>query len=93
MGLIPPTYILQHMKALIIELDDEMLAKLEHVAPGRSRKRSEFIRNAIRQALWHIEEVETAMAYQRHPDSAEDAYLNSNVWEKKTSTRRARTRR
>ena len=81
------------MKALIIELDDEMAAKLEQVAPGRSRMRSEFIRNAIRQALWHIEEVETALAYQLQPDSAEDVYLNSSVWEKKTKTSSTRVRR
>jgi len=81
------------MKALLIELDDEMAAKLEHVAPGRSRMRSEFVRNAIRQALWHIEEVETALAYQRQPDSPEDAYLDATVWEKKTKTRGARLRR
>jgi len=86
-------YILQPMKALIVELDDEMAAKLEHVAPGRSRQRSEFIRNAIRQALWNIEEVETALAYHQKPDSAEDAYLNADVWEKAPKPRRVRARR
>ena len=73
-------YILFHMKSVLIELDDDVAARLEQVAPGRSRRRSEFIRNAIREALWHLEEHATAEAYRRQPDSP-DAYLNSEVWE------------
>ncbi len=80
------------MKRLMVELDDEMAAKLEQVAPGRACRRSEFIRNAVRKALWEIEEQATAEAYRRQPDSAEDAYLNSAVWEPRTKSRRTRTR-
>jgi metal-responsive CopG/Arc/MetJ family transcriptional regulator len=61
------------MKQLLIELDDDVAAQLERAAPGRSRQRSEFVRNAIRRALWEIEERHTAEAYRRVPDSAEDA--------------------
>jgi Arc/MetJ-type ribon-helix-helix transcriptional regulator len=81
------------MKALIVELDDEVAAKLERVAPGRSRQRSEFIRNAIRQALWNIEEKATALAYRQQPDSGDDTYLNSDVWEKEPKPRSKRVRR
>jgi len=81
------------MKTLIVELDDEVAAKLERVAPGRARQRSEFIRNAVRKALWEIEEQATAEAYRRHPDSAEDAYLNPDAWEPRAKSRRPRTRR
>ena len=51
------------MKQLLIEIDDELAARLEKVAPGRSRRRSEFVRYAIRQALWELEEQATAEAY------------------------------
>ncbi|HSC25766.1 MAG TPA: ribbon-helix-helix protein, CopG family [Vicinamibacterales bacterium] len=51
------------MKSLLIELDDETASRIERIAPGRSRQRSEFIRAAIRRALWEIEERETAEAY------------------------------
>ena len=81
------------MKTLIVELDDEVAAKLERVAPGRARQRSEFIRNAVRKALWEIEEQATAEAYRRQPDSGEDAYLNADVWEAHPKTRRTRARR
>ena len=82
------------MKQIIIEIDDELGEKLEQVAPSRSRRRSEFIRNAIRQAIWDLQEQETADAYRQQPDSDRDAYLDSSVWEpppKRNSKRRRRT--
>ena len=54
-------------------------AKRERVAPGRARQRSEFIRNAVRRALWEIEEQATAEAYPRQPDPGEEAYVNPDV--------------
>ena len=80
------------MKQLLIELDDEIAARLEKVAPGRARRRSEFIRNAIRQALWELEEKATSEAYRRHPDSAE-GYLDETVWEELPKSRRKRAGR
>jgi predicted transcriptional regulator len=76
------------MKQLLIEIDEDMAAQLERVAPTRSRRRSEFIRTAIRRALWDLEERATAEAYARQPDSGE-AYLDATVWE----AGRARSRR
>ncbi len=70
------------MKQFIVELDDETAEKLEHVAPARSRKRSQFIRSAIRRALWELEERTTAEAYRSQPDSAADAYVDASVWER-----------
>jgi hypothetical protein len=84
-------YILNHMKQVLIEVDDELAAELEKVAPGRSRRRSEFIRCAIRQALWDLEEKRTAEAYRQQPDSEDDIYLDPRVWEtplKRTARRR-----
>jgi predicted transcriptional regulator len=68
------------MKQFLIELDDDVAARLESVAPSRSRRRSEFIRGAIRRALWDLEEQATADAYRRQPDSSA-AYLDSLVWD------------
>ena len=69
------------MKQVLVELDEELLARLDRVAPGKSRRRSEFIRTAIRKALWESEEQETAVAYAKQPDSAGDAYFEASVWE------------
>jgi predicted transcriptional regulator len=84
-------YILDHMKQLLIEVNDELAAELDKVAPGRSRRRSEFIRCAIRQALWDLEEKRTAEAYKQQPDAAGEVYLDPRVWEtpmKRTAPRR-----
>ena len=81
------------MKTLIVELEDEVAERLESVAPGRSRQRSEFIRNAIRKALWEIEEQSTAEAYRQQPDSGEYTYQNPDLWEPRPKSRRKRARR
>ena len=82
------------MEQIILELDSETATRLEQVAPARSRKRSEFLRMAIRKAIWDLEEQATAEAYARKPDSASDAYLDPEVWEaserRKRKAKRAR---
>jgi predicted transcriptional regulator len=69
------------MKQLLIELDADTAARLDKVAPARSRRRSEFVRMAIRKALWELEERATAEAYARLPDTIGDAYVDARVWE------------
>jgi predicted transcriptional regulator len=81
------------MKQLLIEVDDELAAKLEKVAPARSRRRSEFIRCAMRQALWDLEEQKMAEAYKRLPDSETEAYLDPCVWEAQPKMRAVRRRK
>jgi predicted transcriptional regulator len=77
---------------MLIELDDEVAEKLERVAPGRTRRRSEFIRLAIRRALWDLDEQATADAYGRQPD-ADPAYIDRAVWEPRATRARRRARR
>jgi Arc/MetJ-type ribon-helix-helix transcriptional regulator len=79
------------MKQVIVEVDDETAAKLESVASGKSRKRSEFIRAAVRRALWELEERKTREAYLREPDSAVDVYIEPAVWEARPKTRRRKS--
>jgi predicted transcriptional regulator len=81
------------MKQLLIEVDDTLAAELEKVAPARSRRRSEFIRCAMRQALWHLEEQQTAEAYKQLPDTEADAYLDLRVWESPSKKGTARRRK
>jgi predicted transcriptional regulator len=67
-----------HMKQALVQLDDQTWALLERVAPGRSRKRSEFIRRAVARAL--LEELErgTRAAYELRPD--EPATFDPGEW-------------
>jgi hypothetical protein len=86
-------YRLQLMKSILIELDDEMAASLERVAPARSRRRSEFVRDAIRRALWELEEHATREAYSRSPDRDDaDAWFDPRHWtaDRPVSPRRPR---
>ena len=65
-----------------IEVDDELLEKLEKLGSGPSQRKSDFISMAIRKALWELEEKETAAAYARQPDSQDDAYVDPEAWER-----------
>ena len=54
-----------HMKQFLVELDEVCARDLERVAPSKSRKRSEFVRLAIRHAVDLALDRETAAAYAR----------------------------
>ena len=61
------------MKSLLIQLDEPTLAALNKLAAPGKRKRSEFVRNAIRTAVRQAEYREMREAYRKRPDSATDA--------------------
>ena len=61
------------MKSLLIELDERTFAALNRVATSDRRKRSEFVRQAIRKAIREAEYRAMRKAYRRKPDSALDA--------------------
>jgi predicted transcriptional regulator len=86
-------HILLDVKQLVIEIEPEIAARLERVAPSRSRRRSEFIRRAIRRALWELEEEATARAYREQPDAAVDLCCDARLWEAAPGELRPRSRR
>jgi metal-responsive CopG/Arc/MetJ family transcriptional regulator len=61
------------MKSLLIQLDDQMMNALNRVAEPARRKRSEFIREAIRKAIRQAEYRGMRKAYRMQPESALDA--------------------
>jgi len=70
------------MNQVIIELDDRTLARLNRVAPPRARKRSEFIREAIRRALNERLEADMERAYSQQPQEDEPSLdLDPTTWE------------
>lgn len=58
---------IDHMKQILVQLDERTASLLEVAVPARTRKRSEFIRQAIARALLEVEEVRTRAAYLRSP--------------------------
>lgn len=81
------------MKQVIIEMDEGLATQLERVAPSRSRKRSEFIRAAIRKALWELEESATKAAYVREPQNPEDDYGDAREWDDMAQSTKPSARR
>jgi predicted transcriptional regulator len=69
---------IDHMKQLLIQLDDALAARLEKVAPAKSHKRSEFVRRAILRSLDEELEHRTRAAYERWPD--EEPTLDPSEW-------------
>ena len=61
------------MKPLLIQLDEQTLRALNRIAAPGKRKRSEFVRQAIRKAVRQAEYRAMRDAYGKQPDSAQDA--------------------
>jgi predicted transcriptional regulator len=61
------------MLSVLIQLDEETARKLERIAPARKRKRAEFIREAVKEAIRNREFARMREAYRLQPDSAAEA--------------------
>ena len=60
------------MPSILVELDDATFRALNQLAPARKRQRSEFIRQAVKEAILRHEFARMREAYQKQPDSASD---------------------
>jgi len=60
------------MPSVLVQLDEETYRSLNKVAPPNKRKRTEFIRRAIQEAIHAREFARMREAYRRQPDSATD---------------------
>jgi predicted transcriptional regulator len=61
------------MPSILIELDDATYEALDRVAPAAKRKRTEFVREAVKAAVRKQEYAKMREAYRRQPDSATEA--------------------
>jgi predicted transcriptional regulator len=61
------------MPSILVELDDETFKRLNAVAPAAKRQRSEFVRNAVKEAIQLREFARIRAAYEMIPDSAAEA--------------------
>lgn len=78
------------MQQVIVELDDRTMERLNRVAPPSARKRSEFIREAIRRALNERLEQDMERAYRTQPQDGADLDLDPSTWEAPAPKRKAR---
>ncbi|PYQ04543.1 MAG: hypothetical protein DMF82_10380 [Acidobacteria bacterium] len=79
-------------RQIIVELDEGTAQALERIAPSRARKRSEFVRRALRKALDTEAERLMADAYRRQPDGVEAELVDPEAWEPPRRTTRRRRR-
>jgi predicted transcriptional regulator len=79
-------------RQLIVELDEPLARELERAAPARSRRRSSFVRAALRRALDELAEARMAEAYKARPD-VEPAHFDPRVWEQTNASRASRRKR
>ena len=79
-------------RQIIVEVDEGTAQELERIAPSRARKRSEFVRRALRQALDAEVERRMADAYRRQPDNAEPEVIDPETWESRRPAPRRRRR-
>lgn len=68
------------MQQVRVGLDDRTIARLNQVAP-LSRKRSEFIREAIRRALNERLEQDMERAYRHQPQQHVEIGVDPSTWE------------
>ncbi len=78
------------MQQVIVELDDRTVERLNRVAPPSARKRSEFIREAIRRALNERLEQDMEQAYRRQPQEGADLDVDPATWEAAPKKRKAK---
>ncbi len=61
------------MPSILIQLDQSTLDALNRIAPAAKRQRTEFVRQAVKEAIRKREYERMREAYLRQPDSAADA--------------------
>jgi predicted transcriptional regulator len=69
------------MPSILVELDDATFRALNQLAPAKKRQRSEFIRQAVKDAILKHEFARMREAYRKLPDSAAEADDWSNCEE------------
>jgi metal-responsive CopG/Arc/MetJ family transcriptional regulator len=65
------------MPQVLIDFEEATLQAIDRIAPAAKRKRAEFIRNAVKDAIFRYERERMREAYRLQPDSAADA----GAWE------------
>jgi predicted transcriptional regulator len=61
------------MPSILVQLDDVTYKALNMVAPAAKRKRMEFIRAALKEAIRKREYADMREAYRKQPDSAAES--------------------
>ena len=66
------------MPSILVQLDDATYKALNRMAPAAKRKRTEFIRAALKEAIRRREYADMREAYRQQPDSGSESDPWSN---------------
>ncbi|MCX6611671.1 MAG: hypothetical protein NTW74_12575 [Acidobacteria bacterium] len=61
------------MPQVLVHFDEATLQAIDRIAPAAKRQRADFIRKAVKDALFLRETERMREAYRLQPDTAEDA--------------------
>ena len=61
------------MPKVLIQFEYATLEAIDRIAPAAKRKRAEFIRSAVKDAIFRYEQGRMREAYRLQPDSGQDA--------------------
>ena len=61
------------MPQVLIHFDEATLQAIDRIAPAAKRKRADFIRKAVKDAIFQRETERMREAYRLQPDSGEEA--------------------
>jgi hypothetical protein len=65
------------MPQVLIQFESATLDAIDRIAPAAKRKRADFIRKAVKDAIFNHEQRRMRTAYRLQPDSAPEA----DAWE------------
>jgi hypothetical protein len=61
------------MQKVLVQFEETTLEAIDRIAPAAKRKRADFIRSAVKDAIFRFEQERMREAYRLQPDSAQDA--------------------
>jgi metal-responsive CopG/Arc/MetJ family transcriptional regulator len=61
------------MQKVLVQFEEATLEAIDRIAPAAKRKRADFIRSAVKDAIFRFEQERMQEAYRLQPDSAQDA--------------------
>jgi hypothetical protein len=62
------------MQKVLVQFEETTLKAIDRIAPVARRKRADFIRSAVKDAIFRHEQERMREAYRLQPDSAQEAY-------------------
>lgn len=61
------------MPKVLIQFEQATLRAIDRIAPAKKRRRADFIRNAVKDAIFRHDRERMREAYRLHPDSGQGA--------------------